>query len=159
MEIEPCAWWLLGLSRQCPHTVGPFVSTTEAHPADTNRFMFLGNNFNYASRWTSIAVKVAVQQAVFTPVFNSYFFGMQAILTGQPPSGVIQRIKDTVPTSIKNSAKFWPVVTAFSFTFIGPQYRLMFSGVFAVCWQTYLSLLNRRAEKGEVAESSKAMKA
>lgn len=119
--------------------------------------MFLGNHFNYASKWLSIAVKVAIQQAVFTPVFNTYFFGMQAILTGEPPSGVIQRVKDTVPTSIKNSAKFWPVVTAFSFTFISPQYRLMFSGVFAVVWQTYLSALNRRAEKGEVMDPIKAV--
>ena len=114
-----------------------------------DRFIFLGNHFNYASRWLSIATKVAVQQAVFTPVFNSYFFGMQAILTGEPPSGVIKRIQDTVPTSIVNSLKLWPAVTAFSFAFIIPQYRFMFSGVFAVCWQTYLSFLNRRAEKGE----------
>ena len=116
---------------------------------DWNRFIFLGNHFNYASKWLSIAVKVAVQQAVFTPTFNSYFFGMQAILTGAPPSGVIQRIKDTVPTSIVNSLKLWPAVTAFSFAFIMPQYRFMFSGVFAICWQTYLSFLNRKAEKGE----------
>lgn len=127
--------------------------------ADIDRFMFLGNHFNYASKWASIAVKVVVQQTLWTPVFNTYFFGMQAILTGEPPSGIIQRIKDTVPTSIKNSAKFWPAVTAFSFTFIAPEYRLMFSGVFAVVWQTYLSALNRRAEKGEIAESTKAVKA
>ncbi|KAK5080808.1 hypothetical protein LTR70_000487 [Exophiala xenobiotica] len=112
-------------------------------------FIFLGNHFNYASRWLSIATKVAVQQTFFTPVFNSYFFGMQAMLTGEPPSGVIQRIKDTVPTSMVNSLKLWPAVTAFSFRFITPQYRFMFSGVFAVCWQTYLSFLNRRAEKSE----------
>ncbi|KAK5936949.1 hypothetical protein PMZ80_010887 [Knufia obscura] len=115
-------------------------------------FIFLGNNFNYASRWLSVAVKVVVQQAVFTPVFNSYFFGMQAVLTGEPPSGVIKRIKDTVPTSIVNSLKLWPAVTAFSFAYIIPQYRFMFSGIFAVCWQTYLSFLNRRAEKEEHEE-------
>jgi len=74
---------------------------------------------------------------------------MQAMLTGESPSGVIQRIKDTVPTSMLNSLKLWPAVTAFSFRFITPQYRFMFSGVFAVCWQTYLSFLNRRAEKSE----------
>ena len=37
-----------------------------------DRFMFLGNHFNYPSQILSIATKVAVQQAVFTPVFNSY---------------------------------------------------------------------------------------
>lgn len=114
-----------------------------------NRFLFLGNHFNYASKWLSIATKVAVQQAVFTPIFNCYFFGMQAVLKGEPPSGVIQRVRETVPISIVNSAKFWPAVTAVTFYFIMPQYRLMFSGVFAVCWQAYLSVLNRTAEKGD----------
>lgn len=84
---------------------------------------------------------------VFTPVFNTYFFGMQAILTGESPSGVIDRIKNTVPTSMLQSLKLWPAVTAFSFAFITPPYRFMFSGVFAVCWQCYLSFLNRNDEK------------
>ena len=111
------------------------------------RFLFLGNHFNYPSRILSIATKVAVQQAVFTPVFNTYFFGMQAILTGEQPSGIIDRILKAVPTSIKNSLKLWPAVTAFSFAFIMPQYRFMFSGIFAVLWQGYLSFLNRKEEK------------
>lgn len=84
---------------------------------------------------------------------------MQAVMTGEPPSGVLQRIKDAVPTSIINSAKFWPFVTAFSFAFIMPQYRLMFSGMFAICWQSYLSILNRRAEKGEMIEPVATAKA
>lgn len=88
---------------------------------------------------------------VFTPVFNTYFFGMQAILTGEQPSGVITRVKATVPVSIVNSLKLWPAVTAFSFWFIMPQYRFMFSGIFAVAWQAYLSFLNRKEEKIELA--------
>lgn len=117
--------------------------------ADMNRFLWLGENFNYPSKALSIFVKVCVQQAVFTPVFNSYFFGMQAALTGESPSGVIERIKATVPISIVNSLKLWPAVTAFSFAFIRTEYRFMFGGVFAVCWQGYLSFLNRKEEQQE----------
>lgn len=112
-------------------------------------FLWLGNNFNYSSRVLSILVKVCVQQAVFTPVFNSYFFGMQAVLTGESPSGVIERIKAAVPVSMLNSLKLWPAVTAISFAFVAPQYRFMFSGIFAVAWQAYLSFLNRKEEKIE----------
>ena len=105
-----------------------------------------------------------MQQAVFTPVFNSefahearssgslnlaYFFGAQAVLTGESPSGVVERIRAAVPVSMLNSLKLWPAVTAFSFAFIMPQYRFMFSGIFAVCWQAYLSFLNRSEEKLE----------
>ncbi|RMZ91164.1 hypothetical protein DV736_g1608, partial [Chaetothyriales sp. CBS 134916] len=114
-------------------------------------FIWLGNHFNYPSRWGSILVKTCVQQAVFTPVFNTYFFSMQAILTGESPSGVIERVKAAVPVSIWNSLKLWPAVTAFSFAFIRPEYRFMFSGIFAVCWQAYLSFLNRSEEKLERA--------
>jgi protein Mpv17 len=111
--------------------------------------MFLGRNFNYTSLPLSILTKVLVNQAVFTPIFNSYFFGMQALLTGESTTGVLARIHAAVPTSMLNSLKLWPAVTAFSFAFIAPQYRFMFSGIFAVAWQAYLSFLNRKEEKVE----------
>lgn len=74
---------------------------------------------------------------------------MQAVLTGESPSGVIERIKAAVPVSMLNSLKLWPAVTAISFAFVAPQYRFMFSGIFAVAWQAYLSFLNRKEEKIE----------
>ncbi|KAK6379242.1 hypothetical protein LTS17_006160 [Exophiala oligosperma] len=119
-------------------------------------FLFLGRNFNFQSKIVSIATKVAVNQAVFTPIFNTYFFGMQAFLTGETIHGVITRVQATVPTSIVNSLKLWPAVTAFSFYFIAPNYRFMFSGIFAIAWQTYLSFLNRKEEKIELATDTLA---
>jgi protein Mpv17 len=98
-----------------------------------------------------------VNQALFTPVFNSYFFGMQSFLSGATIPEIIERIKNTVPTSWINSCKVWPIVTAFSFTYIPIQYRSIFGGVIAIGWQTYLSLLNQRAaaveRAGHAAES------
>jgi hypothetical protein len=115
-------------------------------------FMFLGHNFNYASKTLSLATKVTVNQICFTPIFNTYFFGMQSLLSGDTLPEIWDRIKRTVPTSIINSCKLWPAVTAFSFTFIDAQYRSIFAGVIAIGWQTYLSFLNRRAEMAEAAE-------
>lgn len=114
--------------------------------------MFLGNNFNYASKTLSLATKVTVNQLCFTPIFNTYFFGMQSLLSGDTLPEVWDRIKRTVPTSMINSCKLWPAVTAFSFTFIDAQYRSIFAGFIAIGWQTYLSFLNRRAEMAEAAE-------
>jgi len=54
-----------------------------------------------------------------------------------------------VPVSFVSSWKFWPAVTAFSFTYLKPQNRPIFAGCFAVIWQTYLSWLNKNAERGE----------
>ncbi len=115
------------------------------------RFMFLGNNFNYSSKVLSLATKVTVNQICFTPIFNTYFFGMQSFLSGDSLPEVWERIKRTVPISMMNSCKLWPAVTAFSFTFINPQYRSIFAGFIAIGWQTYLSYLNRKAEVAEAA--------
>ncbi|KAL6707404.1 hypothetical protein ACN47E_004183 [Coniothyrium glycines] len=108
-------------------------------------FLWLSNNFNYTSKILSLSVKVGVNQVLFTPLFNSYFFGMQSLLSGATAAEIIERIKNTVPTSWINSCKLWPIVTAFSFTYIPIQYRSIFGGVIAIGWQTYLSLLNQRA--------------
>ena len=115
------------------------------------RFVFLSHNFNYSSHLLSLATKVVVNQICFTPLFNSYFFGMQAALAGDTMVEVWQRIRRTVPISFMNSLKLWPAVTAFSFTFIPIEYRSIFAGVIAVGWQTYLSFLNRIAEKEEAS--------
>lgn len=118
-----------------------------------NRFIFLSENFNFTSRILSIATKVTINQICFTPVFNSYFFGMQSFLAGDNLEQVWERIRVTVPVSFVNSMKLWPAVTAFSFAFIPMEYRSIFAGVIAVGWQTYLSFLNRSAEDSSLAKS------
>ncbi|PGH09395.1 hypothetical protein AJ79_05707 [Helicocarpus griseus UAMH5409] len=110
-------------------------------------FMFLHNNFNFTSKFISIFTKVAINQAVFTPVFNTYFFSMHSLLAGTSVSDTWERLKLALPTSIKNSAKLWPAVTAFMFMYVDPQFRSIFAGGIAVGWQTYLSWLNQKAAR------------
>lgn len=86
-------------------------------------------------------------QTCFTPVFNTYFFGMQALLSGATLPEVWERITKTVPTSIYNSVKVWPIVMGVNFAYVPLPYRSVFSGSIAVGWQTYLSYLNRMAEQ------------
>jgi protein Mpv17 len=78
---------------------------------------------------------------------------MHSLLSGATWAEAKQRVIDTVPTSWKNSWKVWPIVTAFSFTYIPPQYRNIFAGVIAIGWQTYLSWLNKSAEAMEAGRS------
>jgi hypothetical protein len=116
-------------------------------------FLWLGRHFNYASHLKSLCVKIFVSQMFFTPVFNTYFFGMQTLLAGGTLGEAKERCVNTVPRSFVNSWKVWPAITAFSFTFIRPHSRSGFAGCFSVVWQTYLSWLNRAAE--EAAEREK----
>ncbi|KAF2670820.1 hypothetical protein BT63DRAFT_423117 [Microthyrium microscopicum] len=112
-------------------------------------FLFLGNIFNYPSKILSIAIKVVINQIIFTPIFNSYFFGMQSALAGGSLSDIAIRIRDTVPTSWVNSLKLWPAVIAFNFAFVPLHFRSIFAGVIAIGWQTYLSFLNQKAAAKE----------
>ncbi|KFY29248.1 hypothetical protein V493_02453 [Pseudogymnoascus sp. VKM F-4281 (FW-2241)] len=113
-------------------------------------FVYLGNSFNYASTLLSLATKVVVNQIAFTPIFNSYFFGMQSLLShplsASSLENAVEHVKRTVPTSFVNSCKLWPIVTAFSFAFLPPDFRNIFGGVIAIGWQAYLSFLNRKVE-------------
>ena len=93
-----------------------------------SRFMWLNRHFNYPSFVLSLATKIVVNQLVFAPTFNTYFFSMQSLLSGASVAEAWERIKNTVPRSFINSWKLWPAVTAFSFTFISPQYRFLFAG-------------------------------
>ena len=129
------------------------------------RFMYLNRLFNYPSFLLSLAIKIVVNQIIFTPIFNSYFFAMQSLLSGASIRDAFERVKNTLPTSFYNSCKLWPAVTAFSFTYVAPQYRFLFAGEFsllrntgyayrktggfAVGWQSYLSWLNQRAAEKE----------
>ncbi|KAK5628405.1 hypothetical protein RRF57_004120 [Xylaria bambusicola] len=112
-------------------------------------FTFLSRSFNYSSKVLSIGIKVTVNQLMFTPLFNVYFFGAQALLSGDTLAEAWRRVYNTVPVSFVNSCKLWPAVTAFNFAFVPFEYRSIFGGVIAVGWQTYLSFLNRRAERLE----------
>ena len=112
-------------------------------------FLFLGTHFNYGSTAVTIGIKVLIQQFFFAPIFNTYFFGMQAVMAGASPSEVISRVKGAVPESVISSAKFWPAVTALNFTVIPAHLRFACSGVFAIGWQAYLSFLNRKEERVE----------
>ena len=112
-------------------------------------FLLLGRHFNYSSVVLSTGAKVAVNQLVYTPMFNVYFFAFHALLSGEGVTGAVERVKNTVTESIPRSFLYWPVVTAINFTYVQPQSRSVVTGLFSVVWQSYLSWLNRRTEKQE----------
>ncbi|KAF3386180.1 Protein SYM1 [Penicillium rolfsii] len=110
-------------------------------------FMFLHRRFNFASGALSLATKVLVQQAVYTPVFNTYFFTMQSLLSGASVEQTLMRLQLALPTSIVNGWKVWTGVAIVSFIYIPPQFRSVFSGCVAVAWQSYLSWTNQKVAR------------
>ncbi|CAI6339060.1 unnamed protein product [Periconia digitata] len=155
VEVEVDRGWLQawGEDRDWARTARAlFIGGAAAIPGYT-WFLWLGNSFNFGSKVLSLTTKVTVNQLFFTPIFNSYFFGMQTILSGASLSETMTRIAHTVPTSWVNSCKFWPPVTAFMFMYVPLHYRSIFGGVIAIFWQAYLSILNQRAAVAEEVET------
>ncbi|KAM3429294.1 hypothetical protein NHJ13734_008234 [Beauveria thailandica] len=101
--------------------------------------MFLHGQFNFASTAASLATKVLVQQAIYTPIFNTYFFAAQSLLSGASVEDMVMRLQLVLPTSIVNGWKVWSVVALISFMYVPAQFRGAFSGCVAVAWQSYLS--------------------
>lgn len=111
--------------------------------------MLLSRHFNYSSTALSTAARVGVNQLVFAPVFNVYFFSAHALLEGEGAEGAVERVASAVPKSIPRSCLYWPLVTAFAFTYVRPHSRAAVVGLFTIAWQSYLSWLNRRTERRE----------
>ncbi len=113
-------------------------------------FIWLARNFNYPSSWVrTMGTKILIQQCVFLPLVQTYFFSMQILLSGGSLESARRRVVDTLPVSWTNSWKVWPAVMAFTFTYVPMQYRSVFNGFVGVCWQTYLSWVNQKAEAAE----------
>lgn len=75
----------------------------------------------------------------YTLFFNVYFFAFPALLSGERITGAVERVRNLVSTSISRSFLYWPLVTAFNFTYVKPQSRSIGTSTFAVFWQSYLS--------------------
>ncbi|KAK8149450.1 hypothetical protein G3M48_006910 [Beauveria asiatica] len=109
----------------------PFKLSSNALTA-SYRFMFLHGQFNFASTAASLATKVLVQQAIYTPIFNTYFFAAQSLLSGASVEDMVMRLQLVLPMSIVNGWKVWSVVALISFMYVPAQFRGAFSGCVAV---------------------------
>lgn len=110
------------------------------------RFRALSGWFTFSSKSLSVATRVIFNQFTFAPVVNIYFFTMQALLTGADP---VERVREKGPVTWMNSWIVWPSVIAFNLAYVPIQFRGVVAGFVSVCWQTYLSIQNKKAELEE----------
>ena len=126
-------------------------------------FMHLSKLWPTLPHMTSLCLKVGLNVLTFAPFLNAYFFTMHSGLAGDGGDTVQGkaeaawvRVKTTLPRSWLNGCLFWPVVTAFSYSFVAPRNRSIFAGVAAIGWQTYLGLVNATARLSELSSSAGA---
>lgn len=110
------------------------------------RFLFIARNFNYSNKLLTLVTKVGVNQVVYAPVFGTYYFTMQGLLSGDSAGQVWERVKVAMPRSVISSWMFWPPITAATFALVPPMYHAVLLACVTTGWQAYLSWLNRKSE-------------
>jgi len=108
-------------------------------------FLFLSNLFSRFPKPVAVALRVMVNQILFTPVFLTAFFSLQSLLSGSTTGETADYVQQIMPTAYKNSCQLWPAVSAINFYWIKLEYRSIFSGVVAIGWNAYLSFLSQKA--------------
>ncbi|KAK7733708.1 hypothetical protein SLS53_008175 [Cytospora paraplurivora] len=110
-------------------------------------FLFIARNFNYSNKLLTLITKVGVNQIVYAPVFGTYYFTLQGILSGDSADQVWERVKVAMPRSVISSWMFWPPITATTFALVPPMYHAVLLACVTTGWQAYLSWLNRKSDK------------
>ncbi|KAF7346452.1 hypothetical protein MSAN_01873200 [Mycena sanguinolenta] len=123
-------------------TIGGFAAIPSFH-----WFNLLARSFASLPRWSGLAARVATHQVVFAPVFNTYFFFSQAVLSGATVAEGIERVRTALYTSLVNSVRVWPPIMFINFAFVPRELWSVMPGFVAVGWQCYLSFLNQRAAR------------
>ncbi|KAI0123587.1 hypothetical protein BJ170DRAFT_639718 [Xylariales sp. AK1849] len=117
----------------------------------------ISSYFNYTfsrlpsilSRAVSAVPKVAITTFAYAPIVSTYFFAMQAGLTGHGPEEMWERVKAKVPAAWVTGLYIWPAVMFVNFIWVPLIYRSLVGGAVGLGWQTYLSWMNKQAELEE----------
>eukprot|EP01112_Ceratiomyxa_fruticulosa_P020445 TRINITY_DN695_c0_g1_i1.p1 TRINITY_DN695_c0_g1~~TRINITY_DN695_c0_g1_i1.p1 ORF type:complete len:193 (+),score=49.19 TRINITY_DN695_c0_g1_i1:99-677(+) len=92
---------------------------------------------------TQVYERLALDQLLFAPFINVYFFTVMCILGGNPSSAPAVVRSQLWPT-LKASWKVWPLAQFINFNFVPPQLRVLFGNFVAFFWSMYLSSLSSK---------------
>lgn len=98
-----------------------------------------------------VAMRVALSQAVFTPLYLFGFFSVQGALQGKSLEEIEEKIRGTGPRAWRDGLVVWPAVSTLNFAVVPIEYRALVGGVVSLGWNTWLSYLNARTPTGAAA--------
>jgi protein Mpv17 len=92
----------------------------------------------------SVAMKVAIDQILWCPIFMTVFFTYLGLVNGDSFSVIGAKIKNDLLAACQGSWKVWPVVHAVNFKFVSSKYRLLFINGVQVAFNMFLSLIGTK---------------
>ena len=88
---------------------------------------------------TAIAKRVALDQAIFAPLFVPLWLFNLWMLEGKSLNNVLENMKTQVPNTVVANWFLWIPAQIVNLGYVTPKYQVLFSNVVAVVWNTYLS--------------------
>ncbi|ORX73824.1 hypothetical protein DL89DRAFT_220326 [Linderina pennispora] len=93
--------------------------------------------------------RVAADQIIFAPVAIAAFFGVMGTMEGKTMSELRQTFRDRYPEALVGNYVLWPAAQLINFGLVPLIYRVPFSSVVSVFWNTYLSWVNSKNTTAE----------
>ncbi|CAG9462597.1 unnamed protein product [Pedinophyceae sp. YPF-701] len=97
-----------------------------------------------------VALKVALDQFLWSPAFTCVFYSWFCIFTGQADQIVPTIQSKLLPTMLANWT-LWPIAHVINFKFVPSNQRMLYVNVVNVLWNVYLSTVANSPDLGDVA--------
>ncbi|KAL3269203.1 hypothetical protein HHI36_008285 [Cryptolaemus montrouzieri] len=95
--------------------------------------------------------RILVDQATYSPVMTSSFFGGMALLEGKGVEGAKNEISQKFLPTYKTGLLYWPIVQTINFTYISENNRVPFISVCGMAWTVFLAfMLQKELKKVDV---------
>lgn len=92
----------------------------------------------------TVALKVAIDQILWAPIFTVIFFSWIELLQGSGLKKLGDKISQDLVRGVTASWKVWPLVHVINFRFIPPQQRLLYINTIQIGYNVFLSCLASR---------------
>ncbi|KAL1188368.1 hypothetical protein V5N11_031741 [Cardamine amara subsp. amara] len=117
-------------------------------------YQFCEALFPYQEWWV-VPAKVAFDQTVWSPIWNTIYFTVLGLLRFQSPAEVFSEIKTTFWPMITAGWKLWPLAHLVTYGVIPVDQRLLWVDCIELIWVTILSTYsNEKAEAQALEETN-----
>jgi protein Mpv17 len=91
-----------------------------------------------------IAIKVAIDQILWCPIFMIAFFTYLGLANGDSVFTIGNKIKNDLLSACQESWKVWPIVHTVNFRFISTKHRLVFVNAVQIVFNMVLSVIGTK---------------
>lgn len=95
-------------------------------------------------RYLGVAVRMALDAALFSPVAVACYFTWRSALEGKDLNGILAKLEAKWSKALMASLSYWPAANLISFSFVPVQYRVLYNNVLSLFFNGYLSHINGR---------------